>query len=152
VPGRPADPGPTWFAEAVTAPETALLTVTAVHVGFQTTVTTLVYPALARVPASQWASAHRAHARAITPIVGLLYGALAICGSWVLLSGPQAWALAALAALTVTVLITALAAAPMHQRLGSGRDPQRIRTLVQADRLRAATAALAFIAAALAVR
>jgi len=33
-----------WFAAEVMTPETALLTATAVHFGFQTTVTALVYP------------------------------------------------------------------------------------------------------------
>src|SRR3712207_7268377 len=40
---------------------------TAAHLGFQATVTAVVYPALARTPAPQWAAAHRAHSRAITP-------------------------------------------------------------------------------------
>ncbi len=50
----------------MTCSETALLTATAVHLGFQVAVSVLVYPALTRVPAEHWAEAHKAHSRAIT--------------------------------------------------------------------------------------
>jgi hypothetical protein len=127
--------------------EQALLTAAAAHLGFQATVTAVVYPALARVPAAQWAPAHRAHSRAITPVVAVVYGALAITGGWALLSGPGAWTLVALAATAVAVLVTAVAAAPAHGRLGAGHDPRRIRRLLRADRVRAVAAGAALIAA-----
>ena len=129
-----------------------LLTVTAVHFGFQATVTTLVYPALARVPTEQWANAHQAHSRAITPIVALVYGTLAITGGWALLSDPDLWTLIALAAITITFLVTAIAAAPAHSRLGTRPETQQIRQLLQIDRIRTAAATLALAAAAVAVR
>ena len=135
----------------MTTAGTALLTATAVHLGFQATVTAVVYPALARVPAAQWADAHRAHSRAITPVVTVVYGALALAGGWALLSGPDAWTLVALAATAVAVLITAVAAAPAHGRLGAGHDPQRIGRLLLVDRIRAAAAVVALAAAVLAV-
>ena len=130
----------------------ALLAATAVHAGFQVTVTMLVYPALARVPAGGWAVAHAAHSRAITPLVVLVYGSLAAAGGWALLSGPDGWTLTALAASTVAVLVTAAVAAPAHGRLGRGHDPALIRRLLRADRIRAAAAVAAVAAAAIAAR
>ncbi len=135
----------------VTTPEAALLTATAVHLGFQVTVTAVVYPALARVPSGQWAVAHGAHSRAITPVVAVVYGALALAGGWALLSGPDAWTVVALTATAVAMLTTALVAAPAHGRLGAGHDPERIGRLLRVDRLRAAAAVVALAAAGLAV-
>ncbi len=131
-------------------PEAALLTATAVHLGFQATVTAVVYPALARVPSAQWAVAHRAHSRAITPLVAVVYGALTLAGGWALLSGANPWTLVALAATAVAMLTTALVAAPAHGRLSAGHDPQLTGRLLRADRVRAAAAAVALAAAALA--
>ena len=128
-------------------PELALLTAAATHLGFQATVTAVVYPALARVPAAQWPAAHRAHSRAITPVVAVVYAALAAAGGWALLSGPDAWTLVALAATAVAVLVTAVAAALAHGRLGAGYDPRRIHRLLRVDRIRAAAAAVALAAA-----
>jgi len=131
----------------VTNPELVLLTAAAVHLGFQATVTAIVYPALARVPAAQWGIAHAAHSRAITPVVVVVYGALALAGGWALLSAPGGWTLVALAALAVAVLVTAVAAAPAHGRLGRGHDPARIARLLRADRVRAVAAGVALAAA-----
>jgi hypothetical protein len=132
----------------VTTPATVLLAATAAHFGFQATVTAVVYPALARVPAAQWTSAHQMHSRAITPVVAVIYGALAVAGCWALLSRPDAWTLVALAATALAVLVTAVAAAPAHGRLGDGHDPERIGRLLVIDRIRAAAAACALAAAA----
>jgi hypothetical protein len=135
----------------VTTPETALLAATAAHFGFQVTVTTLVYPALARVPADRWVIAHDAHSRAIVPLVALVYGALALTGGWALLSGPSGWTLPACAALAATGVATVFAAR-VHGRLGAGHDREQIGLLLRIDRVRAVTATLALVAAALATR
>lgn len=135
----------------MTASGTALLAATTLHLGFQATVTAIVYPALARVPAAGWAGAHRAHTRAITPVVAVVYGGLAVAGGWALLSTPGGWTLVALAATAVAVLVTAAVAAPAHQRLGAGHDPRRIGRLLRADRFRAAAALVAAVAAVIAV-
>lgn len=135
----------------MTASGTALLAATALHLGFQATVTAVVYPALARVPAAGWADAHRAHTRAITPLVAVVYGGLAAAGGWALLSGPGGWTLVALGAAAVAVLITAVVGAPAHQRLGDGYDPGRIARLVRADRGRVVAALVAVGAALVAV-
>ena len=131
----------------MTTPELALLTAAAVHLGFQATVTAVVYPALARVPAAQWPGAHRAHTRAITPVVVVVYGALVVAGGWALVDGPDRWTTVALAAVAVTLLVTAFGAAPAHGRLGDGHDPARIRRLLRVDRVRAAAALLTLAAA-----
>jgi hypothetical protein len=136
----------------VTYAEIAFLATTAAHLGFQVTVTAVVYPALARVPAGQWASAHDAHSRAITPVVTVVYGALLVTGGWALWSAPNAWTWVAVAATAAAMLVTAVAAAPAHGRLAGGHDPDRIRRLLRADRLRAVAAAVALVAAALALR
>jgi hypothetical protein len=130
----------------------ALLAATAVHAGFQTTVTALVYPALARVPAEQWAGTHLAHTRAITPLVALVYGGLAVTGGWALLSGPDGWTLVAVSATAVAVLVTAVVAAPAHGRLGGGHDRAFIRRLLRADRVRTVAAVIAVGAAIAATR
>jgi hypothetical protein len=112
-------------------------------------VTALVYPALARVPADQWMEAHLAHSRAITPLVAVVYGSLAVTGAWVLLSRPSGWSIVALSATATVVLVTAFVAAPAHGRLGRGHDRQTVERLLRADKVRTAFAVLA-VAAALA--
>ncbi len=127
--------------------EAALLAAAAAHFGFQATVTAVVYPALARVPAAQWPDAHRAHTTAITGLVVGVYGALVVTGGWALWSGPDAWTLLALAATAVAFAVTAAAAAPAHARLSTGHDPGRITALLRVDRVRAAASAVALAAA-----
>jgi hypothetical protein len=53
----------------------ALLASTALHAGFQLTVTLVIYAALAGVQPDQWVAAHARHSRRITPPVALVYGA-----------------------------------------------------------------------------
>lgn len=127
--------------------ETALLLATAVHAGFQLTVTAVVYPALSRVPPEHWPDAHRAHSRAITPLVVLVYGLLVVAGAWAVVAGPDGWTLIALGAAAIAMLVTAVRAAPTHRRLGAGHDPERIRALLRADRIRSLAAVVAVIAA-----
>ena len=123
----------------------ALLAATTLHLGFQLTVTVLVYPALTRVPADSWSAAHDAHSRAIVPLVVLTYGALLATGAWALLTTPVGTGLL-LAALgtAATFATTAFVAAPTHARLGrEGRTDHAIRRLLAADKVRAAGALLA---------
>ena len=131
--------------------ETALLLATAVHAGFQLTVTLVVYPALARVSPAQWKETHDAHTRAITPLVVVVYGLLVLAGVWAVIDGPDAWTLVALASAAVALLVTGSSAGPTHRRLGAGHDPGRIRGLLRADRIRAVAAVIAVIAATMAV-
>ncbi|GAA3601725.1 hypothetical protein GCM10022223_16850 [Kineosporia mesophila] len=135
----------------MTTADVLLLTATAAHLGFQVTVTALVYPALARVPAQQWEFAHNAHSRAVVPLVAVMYGTLVLTGGWTLLSGPGGWTLVALAAVAATFMVTACAAR-VHGRLSAGHDREEVRRLLRIDQVRALTAALALVASALAVR
>jgi hypothetical protein len=134
---------------SVDAAAVAFLAASAAHLGFQATVTAVVYPALARVPAAQWRAAHRAHTRGITPVVAVVYGALALTGGRLLLSRPGAAGLVALAAAGIAVLVTAVAAAPAHGRLAGGPAAPLLRRLLRADRVRLVAAMVSTAAAVL---
>lgn len=122
------------------------------HVGFQVTVTAVVYPALARVPAQQWGPAHDAHGRAIVPLVGLTYLAVAVTAVWALVVAPDdPWIWVAGAGAALAGLITALVAAPLHGALGRHRTDDMIRRLLLADRVRCLLALLALVGAWVAV-
>lgn len=131
------------------APLVGLVAATALHTGFQLTVTLVVYPALARSP--DWAAAHRAHGRSITPVVAVVYGALVATGAWALGSvGADPGVLVSLAGSGTALLTTALVAAPTHGRLGRGRDARLVHRLVVADRVRTLGAAVGLVGALLA--
>ncbi len=131
---------------------TLLLVATAVHLGFQVSVTLLVYPALGRVGAASWPVAHAAHSRAIVPLVVVVYGTLVLSGTAAALTTPDdVWVWLAGAASLAAGLVTALRAAPLHGRLAQGYDESLVRALLRADRLRLAAAVVAVAAALLAV-
>ncbi len=123
---------------------------TALHAGFQLTVTGLVYPVLARVPAASWTEAHARHSRLIVPLVVVTYAGLVAAGAWALLDSPTRLVVAAVLAAAAAIVVTAVAAAPTHGRLDTP-DPALLRRLLRVDRLRAlcALAALALAVAAL---
>jgi len=111
--------GCTRAAEVVDTAGAALLAASTLHLGFQLTVTVLVYPALARVPADDWPAAHDAHSRSIVPLVALTYAALLTTLGWSLATTPRsAWLVLAVLGTVITFGTTALAAAPTHGRLG----------------------------------
>ncbi|MBA2694575.1 MAG: hypothetical protein H0U62_01685 [Actinobacteria bacterium] len=121
----------------------ALVVATAVHAGFQLTVTTVVYPALARVDTDRWSTAHDAHSRSIVPVVAVTYLSLAGACLWAVLAVPSsAWVWTAGAGVT-----TALVAAPTHGALARGRRPDLVHRLLIADRVRALGAVIALLAA-----
>jgi hypothetical protein len=129
----------------------ALLGAAGTHLGFQLSVTLLVYPALARVPGRDWLDAHAAHSRAITPLVIVVYGVLVLAVVWALVAGwPDAWTMVAATGAGVSFLATALVAAPTHGRLASGRDDALLRRLLAADRVRTLGAVVCCAAAAVA--
>ncbi len=117
----------------------ALLAAACLHLGFQLTVTMVVYPALVRAP--DWATAHALHTRRITPLVALLYGALVTTGAWGLvddLSCTGTWV--GVGGAAASILVTALVAGPTHGRLSAGKDDRLVRRLLVADRVRTAGA------------
>jgi len=126
-----------------------LVTAAALHAGFQLTVTLLTYPALVEVAPERFARAHALHSRRIVPLVGLVYGVLAVACLGALVTAPgSATVWVAGAASAFAVLVTALRAAPLHGRLGrEGPGPARLTALVRADRVRTATALVALVAA-----
>ena len=128
----------------VDAPAVALLGAAALHLGFQATVTTLVYPALVRSPEPGWAAAHARHSRGVTPLVAVVYAALVIAATWAVQTGPLTSAsVVAVAGAAVSLATTAFVAAPLHGRLGrEGPTPALLHRLVVADRVRAAGAVL----------
>ena len=130
----------------------ALLGAAGLHAGFQLTVTTLVYPALARVDGSRWPEAHDRHSRAITPLVGVVYLLLLAAGAWALATLPLTTGLATAAVgAALSLGTTAAVAAPLHGRLGrEGPEPALVRRLLVADRVRCGGAVLCLVGAALA--
>ena len=130
---------------------TAVVAASALHLGFQLTVTVLAYPALARVDDAAWTDAHAAHSRAIVPLVVLIYGALVLALGWALLVDPVSpvspWLVATLAGASLSLLTTAGAAAPTHARLGRGRDGVLVRRLLVLDRVRTIGAVVCVVGA-----
>jgi hypothetical protein len=131
----------------------ALLTSTAVHAGFQATVTALVYPTLVRVPADDWARAHDQHSRRIVPVVATVYGATLVSCAGSLAASPASWPVRVAALGTgVAMVVTAVAAAPTHGRLGRGRTDALASHLLRVDRLRLAGTLVALAGAVAAAR
>jgi hypothetical protein len=132
----------------------ALVVASALHLGFQLTVTMVVYPALARVSDEDWHGAHARHGRAITPLVVLTYGALVLTGVWALAAAAGAargWVVFAVAGAALAMATTAFLAAPTHRRLGAGREERLVARLLQVDRWRAIGALIAFAGAVVAL-
>jgi hypothetical protein len=131
-----------------TAAATAFALAAVLHLGFQATVTVLVYPALVRVGLDHpedWSAAHDRHSRAIVPLVGIVYVALLAAGVWLLLSGPGPLELLSLAGAWGAVAVTGAVAAPTHGRLARP-EPPLLRRLMVADRARTALALVGALA------
>lgn len=125
-----------------------MVVATAVHLGFQVTVTLIVYPALAATPASTWATAHAAHSRRIAPLVVVLYAALLASVAAALLERPDLGVIVSAVAVALTFGLTAAGAGPLHVRLRGARDDALLRRLLWVDRVRTLAALAALIAAA----
>lgn len=131
--------------------EVWLVAAAAAHLGFQLTVTLLVYPVLVDRGrrGDEWAAVHAAHSRRITPLVVLVYGALlppVLLATWQVAQRQAGWATGTAAVgAWLAFTATALVAAPAHAALGGGWSPLAGRRLVRADRVRlaGATACLA---------
>lgn len=120
-----------------------LLAAAAVHLGFQATVTFLVYPALVargRRGDVSWSEVHGGHSARITPLVVVVYGALLVpvlVTVWQLASdGLEVAASLAVLGAGVAFTATALVAAPAHGRLGRGWSEATARRLLRADAVR----------------
>jgi len=124
----------------VSAPPLAYALAAAAYAGFQLTVRLVVYPQLAQVPASAAAAFERAHQRLITPLVGLLFGALALATAGLLVAGPRGPGLAAAALFGGLLAVTAFGAVPQHATLSGGFDEAAHRRLLRWDTARVALA------------
>jgi hypothetical protein len=129
-----------------------LLAAAALHLGFQLTVSMVVYPALADAPESAWREIHDAHSRRITPVVVIVYGLLVVACGWAVLAGPDGWTIVSVAAAAVAGLLTAFGAAPTHGRLGRGWSRELVHRLLLIDRGRTVAAVVCAVAAFLAAR
>ena len=130
--------------------DTFLVAATALHAGFQATVTLLVYPALLRTPDADWATEHAAHSRAITPMVAVVYGAALVTCALASWRDPGPWVWLAAGATATVFAVTGLGAAPTHGRLAGERTMTLARRLRALDLLRLAGAVVALAAAVLA--
>lgn len=127
--------------------DSVLLAAAFLHLGFQATVTALVYPNFALVDDADWQAFHAAHSRRITPLVAVVYGLVVVAGVMAVVDGMTTGRVVGLAGHGIALLTTALVAAPAHGRLGSGRDPEVLARLVAADQVRLAGATVAAVAA-----
>ena len=128
------------MSDATALAPTAYALAAAAYAGFQLTIRLVVYPQLARVPADAFPAYERAHQRLVTPLVGLLFGALVVTCVALLALGPRAGGAAAAALLGLLLAVTALGAVPEHTRLSRGFDPVAHRRLLGWDGARAALA------------
>ena len=117
------------------------------HLGFQATVTVLVYPAFAGVPQVDWQAFHTAHSRRIAPLVAVVYGLVLVAGVMVLVDGLTAWRVVGMAGHGLALVTTAVVAAPAHGRLAGARHDAVLARLLAADRVRLAGATVAAAAA-----
>lgn len=128
-----------------------LLAATWAHLGFQVTVSSLVYPVLAATPPEAWRRAHDRHSRVITPTVGAVYAALLLGTAASLSTAAGPAVVAAAAGVALSLGTTAFVAAPLHGRLATaGPTPERLRRLLVADQVRTAGAVLGAVAATIA--
>ena len=130
-----------------------LLLVAAGHLGFQLTVSLVVYPALGEVGDEAWPAAHERHARRIAPLVGALYVPLVLVLAWTAATEPEAagtWL--ALIGGALSVLSTAAIAAPLHGRLATvsaGERTQLLGDLGRVDQIRTVGAVVCLLGAVL---
>ena len=138
-----------------TAPATWLLLVAAAHLGFQLTVAAVVYPALREVGDDAWVGAHERHSRRIAPLVGAIYVPLVVALVWAATSDPDAggtWL--ALAGGALSVVTTAVLAAPLHGRLATvaaAERPELLGALGRVDLIRTVGAVVCLLGAVLLV-
>ena len=132
------------------AAATAFLVSASVHAGFLVAITTLVYPALARVRAAHWRQAHDRHRRSIMPVIVITYVAVAGAGAWWLVVDWSTLAAIAVALALLSMALTALVAARLHRRLVR-RDDALLDQLLRIDRVRTLLAAASVAVAVAAV-
>jgi hypothetical protein len=121
------------------------------YAGFQLTVRFVVYPQFARVPPDAFAAYERAHQRLITPLVGVLFGAMALTAAACVLAGPRGTGLVAAGLFAALLLVTGAGAVPQHNLLGERFDAGAYRRLLAWDGVRVALALVQVLVGALGV-
>ncbi len=124
-----------------------LLVLSAAHLGFQLTVTCVVYPALAQVSTADWPLAHAAHTRRIAWVVMPIYAGFVVLIPWLLLTSPTGWQLVSIAGVLLSQFATALFAAPLHGQLAPGPESGLMHRLLVIDRVRCLGAVICFLGA-----
>jgi hypothetical protein len=129
-----------------------LTVVSALHAGFQFTVTVVVYPALSEVSPVDWAAKHRAHSSRIAWLVVPVYGSLLItCLLAALYHRVSIGLMIAVLGAAGSLAITAFLAAPAHRTLSRGQNPDVMRRLLMADQGRCASSLICLLGAVLAL-
>ena len=133
----------------------ALLTTSAVHLGFQSMVTSVVYPELFHGPTHGLSERQAEHARRIAPVALTLYAAGLGASAWAaygsIRSGQRTGLTATMIACASGVAAPAVTAGvlPLHMRIAQDKvTAPRVKALVASDRLRTGLAALGVAAAA----
>lgn len=108
----------------------------AAYAGFQLTIRAVVYPQFARVPPPAFPAYEQAHQRLVTPLVGLLFSALALTTLALLVAGPRAPGVAAAVLLAALLATTAFGAVPQHGRLAHRFDGAAHAALLRWDSAR----------------
>lgn len=147
---RRASPDPTLRAGRL-----ALLTTSAVHLGFQSIVTSVVYPELFHGPTHGLGERQADHARRIAPVALTLYatglGAAAWAAYGSVRSGERTGLTATVLACASGVAAPAVTAGVLPLHIGIAQEKitsPRIKALIASDRLRTGLAALGVAAAA----
>lgn len=147
---RPASTDPTLRAGRL-----ALLTTSAAQLGFQSIVTSVVYPQLFESPGHGIAERQADHARRIAPVALTLYASGLGAAAWAaygsIRSRERGGLVATVLACAGTVAVPAITAGAIPLHVGIARERvtgPRIAALVASDRLRTGLAALGVAAAA----
>ena len=130
----------------------ALLTSSALYVGFQWTIRLVVYPQLARVGGADFVAYERAHQRAVSWAVGPLFLALGVSCLTALASRLSPATLAAAVGVAAILGLTGFGEVPQHRRLSTGFDPMAYRRLLAVDSGRLAVALAVLVVALVQVR
>jgi heme A synthase len=112
------------------------------YAGFQLTVNRVVYPQMSAADGPDFAGYEAGHQRRITPVVGLLFGAVALTTLLLLLDGslPRAATWSAAVLFGLVLVVTAVGAVPQHAVLSRGFDRTAHRRLMRWDTVRLALA------------
>lgn len=134
----------------------ALLTSSAVHLGFQSVVTAVVFPQLFEGPTHDMADRQADHARRIAPVAVAVYASTLGAAAWAGIAalrapgepGRAATGLACAVA-AVAPAITGGVAVPLHVGIASEQTTtMRLQGLLASDRVRTGVAAIGVAAAA----